>query len=93
MTEEDFHLAEGTELLRRTPSLLRVWLTGLPESWIRATEGPGTWSAYDVVGHLIHGEKTDWIPRARQILSGESDTPFEPFDRYAQFQESRGKTL
>jgi hypothetical protein len=79
--------------LRRTPSTLSALLSGLPESWIRATEGPDTWSPYDVVGHLIHGERTDWIARARTILDhGESRT-FDPFDRFAQFEESRGKTL
>ncbi len=84
---------DATRILRRTPSTLSALLSGLPESWIRATEGPDTWSPYDVVGHLIHGERTDWIARARTILDhGESRT-FDPFDRFAQFEESRGKTL
>jgi hypothetical protein len=64
----------------------------VPETWARSTEGEGTWSPYDVVGHLAHGERTDWIPRARHILSG-APGPFEPFDREAQFTESRGKSL
>jgi hypothetical protein len=79
-------------ILERTPATLTSLLTGLPDVWVRATEGDGTWSPYDVVGHLIHGERTDWIPRARHILAGES-RPFETFDRMAQFTESQGKSL
>ena len=90
---ESFDFDQGLDILRRTPVLLRTWLTGLPEAWTHLNEGPDTWSAYDVVGHLIHGERTDWIPRAKHILSGNGDTPFQPFDRFAQFEESRGKTL
>ena len=67
-------------------------LEGLPDVWVSATEGGETWSPYDVVGHLIHGEHTDWISRARHILVGES-RPFDKFDRAAQFNESRGKSL
>jgi hypothetical protein len=67
-------------------------LNGLPDRWISATEGEGTWSPYDVVGHLIHGERTDWIPRARHIMVGETGA-FLPFDRTAQFSESKGKDL
>src|SRR5262249_14433131 len=62
-------------------------------AWIRATEGPDSWSPFDVVGHLIHGERTDWIPRARLILESGERTPFEPFDRTAMFEASRGRTL
>jgi hypothetical protein len=90
---ESFDFDQGLEILRRTPVLLRAWLAGLPETWTHVNEGLDTWSAYDVVGHLIHGERTDWIPRARHILTGDADTPFQPFDRFAQFEESRGKTL
>jgi len=82
---------EAAALLERTPAALTSWLAGLPESWTRANEGPGTWSAFDVVGHLIHGERSDWIPRARLILEG--DGIFEPFDRFAQLESSRGKGL
>jgi uncharacterized damage-inducible protein DinB len=64
----------------------------VPDIWAHATEGEGTWSPYDVVGHLVHGERTDWMPRARHILAGES-RPFEAFDRMAQFNESEGKSL
>lgn len=87
-----FNLAEAVAVLERTPAGLSALLTGLPERWVRATEGDGTWSPYDVIGHLIHGERTDWIPRARHILSGDP-RPFEPFDRTAQFTESQGKSL
>ena len=90
---ENFDLDLGLESLRRTPVILRAWLAGLPEGWTQVNEGPDTWSAYDIVGHLIHGERTDWIPRAKHILSGDAHTPFKPFDRFAQFQESQGKTL
>ena len=67
-------------------------LDGLPDTWVRATEGDASWSPYDVIGHLIHGERTDWIPRARHILAGKTD-PFEPFDRTAQFRESESQRL
>jgi len=79
-------------LLQRTPAVLSALLDGLPEVLVRATEGDGTWSPYDVVGHLIHGERTDWIPRSRHILSGET-RPFDSFDRTAQFTASAGRTL
>ncbi len=68
-------------------------LIGLSEEWIQNNEGAETWSPYNIVGHLIHGEKTDWIPRAVIILSPNADKSFEPFDRFAQFRESEGKTL
>jgi hypothetical protein len=68
-------------------------LADLPESWIRATEGPDTWSAFDIVGHLIHGERTDWIVRAEILLTKGETQPFTSFDRFAQFEASRGTTL
>ena len=68
-------------------------LSGLPVSWTASTEGPDTWSPYDIVGHLIHGERTDWIPRARIILDQDAKRRFTPYDRFAQFRESKGKTL
>lgn len=92
MLREGFNLGDAVAILERTPAGLSAMLSGLPERWVRATEGEGTWSPYDVVGHLIHGERTDWIPRARHILSGESG-PFASFDRTAQFNESEGKSL
>jgi hypothetical protein len=88
-----FEPAEAIPLLARTPAVLHALLDGLPEVWTTANEGPGTWSAFDVVGHLIHGERTDWIPRAELILAhGESRT-FDVFDRFAMFEASRGQTL
>jgi hypothetical protein len=89
----EFDLASGMEILRRTPAALRVWLAGLPEDWVHCNEGPDTWSPFDIVGHLVHGERTDWIPRANQILAGQVETPFPAFDRFAQSHESKGKTL
>ncbi len=89
----EFNLAESLQLLSKTPGVLSLLLSGLPENWIKNNEGPDTWSPYDVVGHLIHGEKTDWIPRAQRILSENPTVPFTPFDRFAQFEESKGKTL
>ena len=92
MKHEKLRLNDAVALLERTPQTLRELLSGLPEIYIRATEGDATWTPYDVVGHLIHGERTDWIPRLRHILAEET-RPFDPFDRTAQFRESRGKDL
>lgn len=92
MTERIFNLDEALAVLERTPATLRSMLKGLPEGWTRATEGEGTWSPFDVIGHLIHGERTDWVPRARHILAGDR-RPFETFDRMAQFRDSEGKPL
>ena len=89
----DFDLSDGIAVLERTPATLRTMLNELPTAWIDATEGPETWSPYDIVGHLIHGERTDWIPRARIILDQDPDRRFTPFDRFAQFEESKGKSL
>jgi len=89
----DFQLDRTVEILRSTPATLRALLADVSDPWIRCDEGPDSWSPFDVVGHLIHGERTDWIARTRIILEeGESRT-FTPFDRFAQFQDSRGKTL
>jgi len=91
MTEHN--LPQTISLLSRTPAALDALLRDLPESWTLRNEGENTWSAFDVVGHLIHGERTDWIPRARMILEfGETQT-FEPFDRLAQVRESERKSL
>lgn len=89
----NFELEKSIEMLERTPDVLIDMLGGLSEDWTSATEGEQTWSAYDVVGHLVHGEKTDWIPRTEVILSGEPERRFEPFNRFAQFEESHGKSL
>lgn len=89
----DFELASGITILERTPATLRAMLSGLPSAWIEATEGAETWSPFDIVGHLIHGERTDWIPRARLILDQGSIRKFAPVDRFAQFRDSEGKSL
>lgn len=86
-----YEVEAAAAILERTPAILDAWLRGLDEGWTRCDEGAGTWSAFDVVGHLIHGERTDWIPRARRIL--EADGVFEPFDRFAQLEASRDKRL
>lgn len=86
-------LEECTSILERTPGTLDALLRGLPEAWVKATEGPKTWSPYDVLGHLIHGERTDWMPRLAIILEHGTSRAFDTFDREAQFEESRGKTL
>jgi hypothetical protein len=85
----EMKLSEAMQILERGPGTVDQMLRGLPDEWVHATEGGDTWSCYDVVGHLIHGEVTDWLPRARIILEhGESRT-FEPFDRLAQFKEAQ----
>src|SRR5215831_2997989 len=92
MSENRFNFRDAVSVLERTPATLGALLNGLPDPWISATEGEDTWSPCDVIGHLIHGERTDWIPRARHILTGET-APFPVFDRTAQFTESKGKAL
>jgi len=89
----EFDLDHTISLLSRTPAVLNTLLRDLPEAWVLRNEGENTWSAFDVVGHLIHGERTDWMPRTRMILqSGEAQT-FEPFDRWGHERESQGKSL
>ncbi len=88
-----FDLEKSIAVLERTPAVLRSLLSGLPDDWTTGTEGPDTWSPYDVVGHLIHGERTDWMARLRIILGDGPDRTFVPFDRFAQFEESRGRSL
>jgi hypothetical protein len=80
-------------LLARTPATLDALLRDLPDAWTLTTEGDNTWSAFDIVGHLIHGERTDWMPRARIILQDGESRPFDRFDRWAQARESQGKSL
>ncbi|HEX3741189.1 MAG TPA: DinB family protein [Terriglobales bacterium] len=86
------NLDQTISLLARTPATLDVFLRDLPEFWTSRNEGGKTWSAFDVVGHLIHGELTDWMPRAKMILQFGDGRPFEPFDRWAQEQASKGKS-
>jgi hypothetical protein len=88
-----FKLQKTLCLLERTPLILDNLLRDLPNDLILANEGADTWNALDIVGHLIHGEKTDWIPRMEKILSDQEDKSFEPFDRFAQFEASKGKRL
>lgn len=89
----DFKLTDAIAVLERTPHTLSVMLDGLSTSWTDATEGPETWSPWVVIGHLIHGERTDWMPRARIILAQQADRRFTPYDRFAQFRESKGRSL
>jgi hypothetical protein len=88
-----FDLAAGRAILARTPDSLNALLHDLPSPWIEQNEGPDTWSPFDVVGHLVHGERADWMPRARVLLEHGPARAFDPFDRFAQFEESRGKTM
>jgi len=88
-----FDLPETLDILRRTPVVVDTLLRGTSGSWHAINEGPDTWSAFDVVGHLIHGEETDWVPRARIILEHGEGRPFEPFDRFAQFSRFAGRPL
>jgi hypothetical protein len=88
-----FAFDEALPVLSRTPAVLRALLWDLPDPWVRGTEGPDTWSPFDIVGHLIHGERTDWIARTEILLTSGEKRPFTPFDRFAQFTASRGKSL
>ena len=88
-----FQLTHALEILERTPATFRALLGGLSEAWTAPNEGPDTFSAFDNLGHLIHGERTDWIPRARIILAQGQNRRFEPFDRFAQYRESEGKSV
>ena len=87
------NIAESVALLRRTPVVMRALLQDMPAAWLTCDEGPDTFSPIDVIGHLIHGEKTDWIPRARIILAQGPDRRFEPFDRFAHQRDSGGRPL
>src|ERR1700694_4980211 len=94
----EFKLADAIAVLTRTPASLDALLRGLPNLWVRGDEGLSkdgkeTWSAFDIMGHLIVGERTDWMPRARIIVENGEARPFDPFDRFAQFKESQGKSL
>ena len=88
-----YTLERSYQILERTPSVLKTLLTGLDNGWIMNNEGPDTFSPYDVIGHLIHGEKTDWTARTKIILEVGLSKPFVPWDRFAQYEESKGKTL
>jgi hypothetical protein len=91
MTE--FSLSATIAILTRTPATLNALLRGLPDIWIRNNEGKDTWSPFDILGHLIHAERVDWMPRARIILQDGEARPFDPLDRLAQVKESQGKSI
>ena len=84
MTNGPPDLAEATDLLARTPALLDAWLRGLSPQWLTCDEGPSTWNAITVLGHLIEGERFDWMPRVRHVLAHGDTLPFAPFDRFSQ---------
>jgi|SRR6185312_7275644 len=88
----EFDIDKSIEILERTPRVVEDLLKGLSDDWTMHNEGGDTWSPYDVVGHLIHAEKTDWVPRMDKILL-DGDKKFEAFDRFAQFKDSKGKSL
>lgn len=89
----NFSLEKSIDVLGRTPDVLAIMLSNISNAWTSPNEGEDTWSVFDIVGHLIHGEKTDWIPRMNIILSDSGAKMFVPFDRHAQFVESDGQTL
>ncbi|WP_347924275.1 DinB family protein [Pontimicrobium sp. SW4] len=88
----EYSIDKALEILERTPKILKSYLENLSDEWIFCNEGDETWSAFDIVGHLIHGEKTDWIPRLKIVLNDSENKTFEPYDRFAQFEESKGKS-
>ena len=92
-SENEFSLTDTIALLGHTPTAVNALLRGLPGIWTRSNEGSDTWSAFDVVGHLICADRTDWMPRVRLILETGEARPFDPFDRFAQIKENEGKSL
>lgn len=88
-----FDLKQAIEVLERTPGVLQAWLGGLSDDWCRSNYGENTFSPFDVVGHLIHGDETDWMVRARVILDYGEAKPFAPFDRYAMYEANRGESM
>lgn len=88
-----FELEKSIEVLERTPEVLQVLLKDLSDGWIQNNEGANTWSPYDIMGHLIHGEKTDWMIRIRTILGAADNKLFLPFDRFAQLRENQNKSI
>ncbi|TYA74447.1 DinB family protein [Seonamhaeicola marinus] len=89
----EYNIKQALEVLERTPEVLNTLLLGLSYEWVHNNEGENTWSPFDVVGHLIHGEQTDWLVRTHVILSDSKNKTFAPFDRFAQFEISKGKTI
>jgi uncharacterized damage-inducible protein DinB len=88
----EFSIEKSIPLLRNTPNVLKAITAGVDDEWLYTNEGGDTWSVYDIVGHLVHGERTDWMARMEKVLSTD-DKEFVPFDRFAQFTESKGKSL
>lgn len=84
---------KSIEILEKTPAVLQHLLGGISKGWTQNNEGDDTWSPFDVVGHLVHGEKTDWIPRLQLIMQHSDSQTFEPYDRFAQFKLSEGKSM
>lgn len=89
----EFRLDETIALLARAPATYNALLRGLPEAWVRRNEGEGTWSAYDIVGHLVSLERTDWMARLRHILAQGDSRAFDRVDRFAQMKEGSGQAL
>ncbi len=89
----EFTINKSIAILEKTPGVIEKMLSNLPDDWIILNEGGETWSPYDIVGHLVHGERSDWIQRLEIILSKNEDKKFIPFNRFAQFTESKGKTI
>ncbi|MEZ4777927.1 MAG: DinB family protein [Flavobacteriaceae bacterium] len=89
----EFEFNKALEILERTPLVIKSLLSGASEVWTLNNEGENTWSPYDVIGHLVHGEKTDWIPRLEMVLNTSETKTFEPYDRFAQFEMSKGKNI
>ncbi|TAK62357.1 MAG: DinB family protein [Bacteroidetes bacterium] len=88
-----FQLSEAITTLERTSDVLNHLLKNMPAAWLTSNEGENTFSPYDVVGHLIHGEEADWIPRATLILTKGESQPFEPFDRFAMYTKFKSKSI
>ena len=89
----EFDLLDTIAILTRTPAILNTLLRGLSSTWVRGNEGKDTWSAFEIVGHLIVGERTDWMVRVRIILENGESRPFDPFDRFAQLTQSQDRSL
>jgi len=89
----EFNIQSALQILERTPFVIETMLQDLEEQWTHTNEGGDSWSAFDIVGHYIHGEKTDWVPRMNIILDDDAEKHFVAFDRFAQFSDSKGKTL
>ena len=88
-----YNIDSAIEILEQTPKTLNAFLSNLSDDWIYCNEGGESWNAFDILGHLIHGEKTDWITRMNIILDSDENKTFEPYDRFAQFETSNGKVL